>query len=339
MEFKVLYMSVRDVFSEGKPCTVTILQRVLSVRRWWAVIAAPALVAARRFPSMPGTKQMEKVQAYKVCGDLHPTNLSCLKREHFKFLFRFQKHFFLFSQIFVFVFFVGMDDDKELLMSQMNFEKRFGQSAIFVTSTLMIEGGVPPSTSPAALLKEAIHVISCGYEDKTEWGLEVKFQESFQLFFWILEWGRYTSEDFFALLLTQLGWIYGSITEDILTGFKMHCRGWRSIYCMPKRPAFKGTAPINLSDRLNQVLRWALGSIEIFFSHHSPLLYGYKEGKLKWLERFSYVNTTVYPFTSLPLLAYCTLPAICLLTDKFIMPPVKLFDLFFSLNKLNNKKE
>ncbi|KAK9947319.1 hypothetical protein M0R45_002950 [Rubus argutus] len=193
----------------------------------------------------------------------------------------------------------GMDDDKELLMSQMNFEKKFGQSAVFVTSTLMEQGGVPPSSSPAAMLKEAIHVISCGYEDKTEWGIE-------------------------------LGWIYGSITEDILTGFKMHCRGWRSIYCMPKRSAFKGTAPINLSDRLNQVLRWALGSIEIFFSRHSPLLYGYKGGKLKWLERFSYVNTTVYPFTSLPLLAYCMLPAVCLLTDKFIMPPISTFaSLFF----------
>lgn len=63
-------------------------------------------------------------------------------------------------------------------MSQMNFEKKFGQSAIFVTSTLMEQGGVPPSSSPAALLKEAIHVISCGYEDKTEWGLEVKFRKS-----------------------------------------------------------------------------------------------------------------------------------------------------------------
>lgn len=127
-----------------------------------------------------------------------------------------------------------------------------------------------------------------------------------------------------SCLCMQLGWIYGSITEDILTGFKMHCRGWRSIYCMPKRPAFKGTAPINLSDRLNQVLRWALGSIEIFFSNHCPVWYGYKGGKLKWLERFAYVNTTVYPFTSIPLLAYCTLPAICLLTDKFIMPPVNI---------------
>ncbi|KAK4337702.1 hypothetical protein RND71_042189 [Anisodus tanguticus] len=193
----------------------------------------------------------------------------------------------------------GFDDDNELLMSQMNFEKKFGQSAIFVTSTLMIEGGVPPSSSPAALLKEAIHVISCGYEDKTEWGLE-------------------------------LGWIYGSITEDILTGFKMHCRGWRSVYCMPKLAAFKGSAPINLSDRLNQVLRWALGSVEIFFSRHSPVWYGYKGGKLKWLERLSYVNTTIYPFTSLPLLAYCTLPAVCLLTGKFIMPEISTFaSLFF----------
>nr|QBI56903.1 cellulose synthase A7 [Agave deserti] len=193
----------------------------------------------------------------------------------------------------------GLDDDKELLMSEMNFEKRFGQSAAFVTSTLMEQGGVPPSSSPAALLKEAIHVISCGYEDKSEWGLE-------------------------------LGWIYGSITEDILTGFKMHCRGWRSIYCMPKRPAFKGSAPINLSDRLNQVLRWALGSVEIFFSRHSPVWYGYKNGHLKWLERFAYVNTTIYPFTSLPLLAYCTLPAVCLLTGKFIMPTISTFaSLFF----------
>lgn len=203
--------------------------------------------------------------------------------------------------------FQGMDDGKKLSMSEMNLEKRFGQSTTFVTSTLMEEGGVPPSSSPASLLKEAIHVISCGYEDKTDWGLE-------------------------------LGWIYGSITEDILTGFKMHCRGWRSIYCMPKRAAFKGSAPINLSDRLNQVLRWALGSVEIFFSRHSPILYGYQDGHLKWLERFAYVNTTIYPFTSLPLLAYCTLPAICLLTGKFIMPAVCFSILLFRSNNLNVEK-
>ncbi|KAL8172181.1 hypothetical protein V2J09_023985 [Rumex salicifolius] len=185
------------------------------------------------------------------------------------------------------------DDDKALLMSQMSLEKRFGQSEVFVSSTLMENGGVPQSADPEILLKEAIHVISCGYEDKTEWGSEI-------------------------------GWIYGSVTEDILTGFKMHARGWRSIYCMPKLAAFKGSAPINLSDRLNQVLRWALGSVEILFSRHCPLWYGYN-GRLKWLERFAYVNTTIYPITSLPLVAYCTLPAICLLTGKFIIPQISNF--------------
>ncbi|KAK9904506.1 hypothetical protein M0R45_000651 [Rubus argutus] len=123
-----------------------------------------------------------------------------------------------------------------------------------------------PDVSPASLLREAIQVISCGYEDKTEWGKEV-------------------------------GWIYGSVTEDILTGFKMHCHGWRSVYCIPKLPAFKGSAPINLSDRLHQVLRWALGSVEIFLSRHCPIWYGYGSG-LKCL------------------------PAICLLTGRFIVPEI-----------------
>lgn len=185
--------------------------------------------------------------------------------------------------------FEGYDElEKSSLMSQKNFEKRFGQSPVFIASTLKEDGGLPEGTNSTTLVKEAIHVISCGYEEKTEWGKEI-------------------------------GWIYGSVTEDILTGFKMHCRGWKSVYCMPKRPAFKGSAPINLSDRLHQVLRWALGSVEIFMSRHCPLWYGYG-GKLKWLERFAYINTIVYPFTSIPLLAYCTIPAVCLLTGKFIIP-------------------
>jgi cellulose synthase A len=114
----------------------------------------------------------------------------------------------------------------------------------------------------------------------------------------------------------------------------MHCHGWRSVYCIPKRPAFKGSAPINLSDRLHQVLRWALGSVEIFLSRHCPIWYGYGGG-LNWLERFSYINSVVYPWTSIPLLVYCTLPAICLLTGQFIVPEVTslnimLLTLFFA---------
>ncbi|XVE72873.1 hypothetical protein DITRI_Ditri11bG0073100 [Diplodiscus trichospermus] len=105
------------------------------------------------------------------------------------------------------------------------------------------------STNTTSLIKKAVHIISCCYEEKTKWGKEI-------------------------------GWIYGLVTEDILTSFKMHCRGWKSVYCVPKRPTFKGLAPINLLDRLHQVLRWALGSVEIFLSRHCPFWYGYG-GKLK----------------------------------------------------------
>ncbi|XP_019447540.1 PREDICTED: cellulose synthase A catalytic subunit 1 [UDP-forming]-like isoform X2 [Lupinus angustifolius] len=185
------------------------------------------------------------------------------------------------------------DDERSLLMSEESLEKRFGHSPVLIAATFMDQGGIPPSTNPSILLKEAIHVISCAYEDKTEWGKEI-------------------------------GWIYGSVTEDILTGFKMHARGWISIYCMPYRPAFKGSAPINLSDRLNQVLRWALGSIEIFLSRHCPLWYGYN-GRLKPLQRLAYINTIVYPLTSIPLIAYCTLPAFCLITNRFIIPEISNF--------------
>lgn len=68
----------------------------------------------------------------------------------------------------------GYDElEKSSLMSQKNFEKRFGMSPVFVASTLMEEGGLPDGSSSTLLIKEAIHVISCGYEEKTEWGKEV----------------------------------------------------------------------------------------------------------------------------------------------------------------------
>ncbi|RIA05093.1 hypothetical protein BRARA_K00698 [Brassica rapa] len=126
--------------------------------------------------------------------------------------------------------FEGYDDERSILMSQKSVEKRFGQSPVFIAATFMEQGGIPPTTNPATLLKEAIHVISCGYEDKTEWGKEI-------------------------------GWIYGSVTEDILTGLRL-------------------------------------------------------------LERLAYINTIVYPITALPLIAYCILPAFCLITDKFIIPEI-----------------
>nr|ABZ01579.1 cellulose synthase-like CslF7 [Hordeum vulgare subsp. vulgare] len=146
-------------------------------------------------------------------------------------------------------------------------------------------GTSPPCSSDAAAVGEATALVSCGYEDRTAWGREI-------------------------------GWIYGTVTEDVATGFCMHRRGWRSAYCATAPDAFRGTAPINLTDRLHQVLRWAAGSLEIFFSRNNALLAG---PRLHPLQRLAYLNTTVYPFTSIFLLVYCLLPAIPLVTRSATM--------------------
>lgn len=71
--------------------------------------------------------------------------------------------------------------ERSQLISQTSFEKTFGQSSVFIESTLMENGGVPESANPSTLINEAIHVISCGYEEKTHWGKEVSvcFHSSF----------------------------------------------------------------------------------------------------------------------------------------------------------------
>ncbi|KAK5837065.1 hypothetical protein E1A91_A04G142600v1 [Gossypium mustelinum] len=154
---------------------------------------------------------------------------------------------------------------------------------------------VPREPLDAVTVAEAVSVISCWYEDKTEWG-------------------------------ERVGWIYGSVTEDVVTGFRMHNRGWRSVYCITKRDAFRGSAPINLTDRLHQVLRWATGSVEIFFSRNNALL---ATRKLKFLQRLAYLNVGIYPFTSFFLIVYCFLPALSLISGQFIVKQLNIFFLVY----------
>ncbi|RVW41791.1 Cellulose synthase-like protein D3 [Vitis vinifera] len=198
---------------------------------------------------------------------------------------------------------MGDSDDEEMSLSLL--PKRFGNSNFLIDSIPVAEfqgrpladhpavkNGRPPGalTIPRELLDastvaEAISVISCWYEDKTEWG-------------------------------NRVGWIYGSVTEDVVTGYRMHNRGWKSVYCVTKRDAFRGTAPINLTDRLHQVLRWATGSVEIFFSRNNALL---ASPRMKLLQRVAYLNVGIYPFTSIFLIVYCFLPALSLFSGQFIV--------------------
>ena len=72
-----------------------------------------------------------------------------------------------------FFFLIGSNVELSTEAMQLKLEKKFGQSPVFVASARMENGGMARNASPACLLKEAIQVISCGYEDKTEWGKEV----------------------------------------------------------------------------------------------------------------------------------------------------------------------
>jgi cellulose synthase A len=54
-----------------------------------------------------------------------------------------------------------------LTTSSKNLEEIFGPSFVFVASTFLESGGVPQRVNDSTLLKEAIHVISCGYENKS----------------------------------------------------------------------------------------------------------------------------------------------------------------------------
>lgn len=108
----------------------------------------------------------------------------------------------------------------------------------------------------------------------------------------------------------------------------MHNRGWRSIYCVTKRDAFRGTAPINLTDRLHQVLRWATGSVEIFFSRNNALV---ASPRMKLLQRIAYFNVGIYPFTSFFLIVYCFLPALSLFSGQFIVQGLSITFLVYLL--------
>lgn len=210
-----------------------------------------------------------------------------------------------------------LDEDAEMMEMQLLMPKHFGGSEVLLASIPIAEVQGRPLEGQAGvhrgrpvglltaerealstgLVAEAISAISCWYEDKTEWGLSV-------------------------------GWIYGSVTEDVVTGYRMHNRGWRSVYCVTKRDAFRGTAPINLTDRLHQVLRWATGSVEIFFSRNNGLLAG---SRMKLLQRIAYLNVGIYPFTSIFLLVYCFLPALSLFSNQFIVQTLNTVFLIYLL--------
>lgn len=121
----------------------------------------------------------------------------------------------------------------------------------------------------------------------------------------------------------QIGFRYGSLSEDYHTGFRMQCEGWKSIFCDPDRPAFLGDVPITLNDALNQQKRWSIGLLEVGFSKYSPATFGVKAIGL--LMGLAYAQSAFWAIWSIPITTYAFLPQLALLNKVYIFPKVRYF--------------
>ncbi|MFS7960810.1 putative cellulose synthase (UDP-forming) [Helianthus anomalus] len=138
--------------------------------------------------------------------------------------------------------------------------KVFGKSFELRESAAQILSGSNPKkenrTSPSTLIDASIDVAGCSYEYGTDWGKKV-------------------------------GWLYGSTSEDILTGINIHGKGWKSVMCSPEPLAFLGCAPSTFPSSLVQQKRWANGLTEILLSDKNPLLLTMK-GNLWFRQALAY---------------------------------------------------
>ncbi|KAJ8527641.1 hypothetical protein K7X08_015092 [Anisodus acutangulus] len=137
-------------------------------------------------------------------------------------------------------------------------------------------------------LEEASKVVAnCSYEEGTQWG-------------------------------KQMGLMYGFPVEDIITGLTIQCRGWKSMYYNPSKPAFLGVAPTILNVALVQHKRWSEGMFQIFISKFCPFIYGH--GKIKLGAQMGYCIYLLWAPVSVPTLIYVLAPSLCLLHGIPLFP-------------------
>ncbi|XP_022723147.1 cellulose synthase-like protein G2 isoform X1 [Durio zibethinus] len=140
------------------------------------------------------------------------------------------------------------------------------------------------------LLEETRFLASCTYETETQWG-------------------------------KQVGFLYNSVVEDYFTGLNLHCKGWKSVFCNPPRPAFLGTATTKLNDTLLQGARWNCGVFQVTLSRFSPLIYGLIS-RMSLLQTTCYAYLSLQPLYSLPMWCLATIPQLCLLNAIPLYPKV-----------------
>ncbi|KAK7335582.1 hypothetical protein VNO80_27506 [Phaseolus coccineus] len=179
----------------------------------------------------------------------------------------------------------GKLGEKILLIQQLGSSKEFVKSA---DQALDWKTNFPNDTSPSDFIEAAIQVAGCEYECGTCWGQEI-------------------------------GWVYGSITEDVPTGLNIHRKGWRSECCTPDPIAFTGCAPRGLLSTMIQQKRWGSGLTVVFFGKHSPLT-GMLFGKIQFRTGLSYFWLTNWGLRAAFLVCYVAVIAYCMIANTSIFP-------------------
>ena len=120
-----------------------------------------------------------------------------------------------------------------------------------------------------------------------------------------------------------MGLKYDCAVEDMITGFSIQCRGWKSMYFNPERQGFLGVAPTTLLQSLGQHKRWSEGQFQIFLSMYCPFIYGHKKIPLKL--QFSYSPYFLWAPNCMATLYYVAVPSLSVVGGISLFPEVRVF--------------
>ncbi|XP_024033061.1 cellulose synthase-like protein H1 isoform X2 [Morus notabilis] len=180
--------------------------------------------------------------------------------------------------------FQGKEDDEKVLLKE-----SFGNSIEFINSvTQILKDDISPVQDISIAAQLSSQATRCDYEHDTVWG-------------------------------TKVGWGYGSITEDVLTGMRIHGEGLRSVSCMPSPPGFLGTAPTSGPACLIQRKRWATGLLQAMFSKNSPIVTTLN-AKLEFRQSLAYTWVLTSPLGAMFDMFYSLLAAYCIITNANFLP-------------------
>ena len=100
-----------------------------------------------------------------------------------------------------------------------------------------------------------------------------------------------------------------TITEDSLLGLIFHSKGFKTIYY--NKPISIGLAASSFEEYIKQRCRWAKGNIQIATNSHNWKYYV----KLKPMQLFFYLTSTLYFFTPIARIVYLLAPVLFLFWD------------------------